>query len=255
MRITSCGMTDVGVKRTNNEDNYLINEELNLFVVCDGMGGHVGGEFASAIAVNTVEEVLTTMELRPDDLGVDKDDDGPIEVTREKVRYAIRLAGKRIFQKAQEEPEYKGMGTTCQALLVEGGNAFVAHVGDSRTYVVRDGRIEQLTEDHSLVNQHIKAGLITPEQAKTHKLKNIITRSLGYMEDVEIDIQVRAVRRGDRFVMCSDGLSNLVEASEIGEAVLDYGPQEASRRLIESACDRGGDDNITVVVARIDEVP
>jgi protein phosphatase len=255
MRITSCGMTDVGVKRTNNEDNYLINEELNLYVVCDGMGGHVGGEFASAIAVNTVEEVLTSIELRSEELGVDKEDDGPVEVTREKLRYAIRLAGKRIFQKAQEEPEYKGMGTTCLALLVDDGNAYVAHVGDSRGYVVREGRIEQLTEDHSLVNQHIKAGLITPEQAKTHKLKNIITRSLGYMEDVEIDIQVRAVRRGDRFVLCSDGLSNLVEASEIGEAVLDFGPQEASRRLIESACERGGDDNITVVVARIDEVP
>ncbi len=254
MRITSCGMTDVGVKRTNNEDNYLINEELGLYVVCDGMGGHVGGEFASAIAVNTVEEVLTTMELRPEELGVSPDEDGPVEVTREKLRYAIRLAGKRIFQKAQEEPEYKGMGTTCLALLVDGGNAFVAHVGDSRGYVVREGRIEQLTEDHSLVNQHIKAGLITPEQAKTHKLKNIITRSLGYMEDVEIDIQVRAVRRGDRFVMCSDGLSNLVEAAEIGENVLDYGPQEASRRLVETACDRGGDDNITVIVARVDEV-
>lgn len=255
MRITSCGMTDVGVKRTNNEDNYLINEELGLYVVCDGMGGHVGGEFASAIAVNTVEEVLTTVELRPEELGVTTDDDGPVEVTREKLRYAIRLAGKRIFQKAQEEPEYKGMGTTCLALLVDGGNAFIAHVGDSRGYVVREGRIEQLTEDHSLVNQHIKAGLITPEQAKTHKLKNIITRSLGYMEDVEIDIQVRAVRRGDRFVLCSDGLSNLVDTAEIGESVLDYGPQEASRRLIEMACDRGGDDNITVIVARVDEVP
>lgn len=256
MRITSCGMTDVGVKRTNNEDNYLINEELNLFVVCDGMGGHVGGEFASAIAVNTVEEVLSTMELRLDDLGVDPEDDGGgVEITREKLRYAIRLAGKRIFQKAQEEPEYRGMGTTCLALLVDGSNAYVAHVGDSRGYVVREGRIEQLTEDHSLVNQHIKAGLITPEQAKTHKLKNIITRSLGYMEDVEIDIQVRAIRRGDRFVLCSDGLSNLVETSEIGELVLDLGPQDAGRRLIEIACERGGDDNITVVVARVDEVP
>ncbi len=254
MRITSCGMTDVGVKRTNNEDNYLINEELGLYVVCDGMGGHAGGEFASAIAVNTVEEVLTSVELRPDELGVDAEEDGPVEVTREKLRYAIRLAGKRIFQKAQEEPEYKGMGTTCLVLLVDGGNAFIAHVGDSRGYVVREGRIEQLTEDHSLVNQHIKAGLITPEQAKTHKLKNIITRSLGYMEDVEIDIQVRAIRRGDRFAMCSDGLSNLVETSEIGEAALDYGPQEACRRLIETACDRGGDDNITIIVCRVDEV-
>ncbi len=254
MRITSCGMTDVGVKRTNNEDNYLINEELNLYVVCDGMGGHVGGEFASAIAVNTVEEVLTSMEFRPEEHDVDPAD-GPVEVTREKLRYAVRLAGKRIFEKAREEPEYQGMGTTCLALLVQGGNAFIAHVGDSRGYLVRDGRIEQLTEDHSLVNEKIKAGLITPEQAKTHKLKNIITRSLGYMEEVEVDVQVQAVRRGDRFVLCSDGLSNFVETGEIGEMALDHGPQEAARRLIELACERGGDDNITVIIARVDAVP
>jgi protein phosphatase len=218
------------------------------------MGGHAGGEFASAIAVNTVEEVLTSMDFRPEALQLDEDD-GPVEVTREKLRYAIRLAGKRIYEKAIEEPEYKGMGTTCLGLLIDGGNAFVAHVGDSRGYIVRDGRIEQLTEDHSLVNEKIKAGLLTPEEAKNHKLKNIITRSLGYMEDVEIDIQVRAVRRGDRFVMCSDGLSNLVEASEMGEAALDFSPQEAARKLIELACSRGGDDNITVIVTRIDEVP
>ncbi len=252
MRITSCGMTDVGVKRTNNEDNFLINDELNLFVCCDGMGGHVGGEFASAIAVNTVEEVLTSMEFRVEDIGVDPTE-SPVEFTREKLRYAVRLAGKRIHEKAEEEPEYRGMGTTCLTLLVDHGNAFIAHVGDSRGYLVRDGRIEQLTEDHSLVNERIRAGLMTPEEAKTHKLKNIITRSLGYMEEVEIDIQMQAVRRGDRFVLCSDGLSNLVETGEIGESILDYGPQEAARQLIDLACARGGDDNVTVVIVRIDE--
>jgi protein phosphatase len=188
------------------------------------------------------------------DLGVDEDD-SPVEITREKLRYAIRLAGRRIYEKAAEEPEYKGMGTTCLALLVEGGNAFMAHVGDSRGYVVRDDRIEQLTEDHSLVNEKIRAGLLTREEAKNHKLKNVITRSLGYMEDVEIDIQVRALRRGDRFVLCSDGLSNLVDTAEIGETVLDMGPQDSARRLIDMACSRGGDDNVTVVVVRIDEVP
>ena len=254
MRITSCGMTDVGIKRTNNEDNYLINDELNLFVVCDGMGGHVGGEFASAIAVNTVEEVLTSIEIQPDGQGFDPTEhDSPVELMREKLRYAIRLAGKRIYEKAEEEPEYKGMGTTCLALMVDNGNAFVAHVGDSRGYLVREGKIEQLTEDHSLVNERLKAGLITEEEAKNHKLKNIITRSLGFMEDVEIDLQVRAIRRGDLFVLCSDGLSNLIETAEIGEAVLGNGPQQASRFLIETACERGGDDNITVVVVRIDE--
>jgi len=256
MRITSCGMTDVGVKRTNNEDNYLINDELNLFVVCDGMGGHAGGEFASAIAVNTVEEVLTTIEIRPEDEGfVVEEDTGPVDQMREKLRYAIRLAGKRIFDKAQEEPEYEGMGTTCLALMVDNGNAFVAHVGDSRGYLIRDDRIEQLTEDHSLVNERLRAGLITEDEAKNHKLKNIITRSLGFMEDVEIDLQVRAVRRGDLFVLCSDGLSNYMETNEIGDIALEYGPQGAARQLIETACERGGDDNITVVLVRIDEAP
>lgn len=253
MRITSCGITDVGVKRTNNEDNYLINDELGLYVVCDGMGGHVGGEFASAIAVNTVEEVLASLETTPEIEAAA--DDGPIEVMRERLRYAVRLAGKRIHEKATLEPEYKGMGTTCLALVVDGANAFVAHVGDSRGYLVRDGRIEQLTEDHSLVNERIRAGLLTPEQARNHKLKNIITRSLGYTEDVEIDIQVRAVRRNDRFLLCSDGLSNLVDPAEMGEILRGSGPQDAARRLVHLACERGGDDNITAIVARVDDIP
>jgi len=252
MRITSCGITDVGVKRTNNEDNYLINDELYLYVVCDGMGGHAGGEFASAIAVNTVEEVLANLEHTPEIAEVR--DDGAVEVMRERLRYAVRLAGKRIFEKAAAEPEYRGMGTTCLALLVDGANAFVAHVGDSRGYLVREARIEQLTEDHSLVNEKIRSGELTPEQARHHKLKNIITRSLGYTEDVEIDIQVRAVRRGDRFLLCSDGLSNLVDPLEMGEALRGMGPQEAARHLVNLACQRGGDDNITCVVARVDEV-
>jgi protein phosphatase len=252
MRIASCGMTDVGIKRTNNEDNYLINDELSLFVVCDGMGGHAGGEFASAIAVNTLEEVLSSNETSPE---VDAArEEGELEVARERLRYAIRLAGKRIYEKSVAEPEYRGMGTTCLVLMIEKGNAFIGHVGDSRGYLLREGRIEQLTEDHSLVNEKIRAGLLTPEQAKKHKHKNIITRSLGYTEDVEIDVQVRAVRRGDRFLLCSDGLSNLVEPSEMGEALRSLGLQDAAKSLIQRACEKGGDDNITCVLARVDEV-
>src|SRR5262245_36363816 len=117
MRITSCGITDVGVKRTNNEDNFLINDELSLYVVCDGMGGHAGGEFASAIGVNTVEEVLTGLDTTPEIESARED--GTVEVTRERLRYAVRLAGKRIYEKATAEPEYRGMGTTCLALLVD----------------------------------------------------------------------------------------------------------------------------------------
>ena len=250
MRITSCGMTDVGMKRTNNEDAYLINDELNLFIVCDGMGGHVGGEFASSIAVNTIEEVLSTIEADP---GADLSDD-PLEATREKIRYSIRLAGKRIYEKALAEPEYKGMGTTALVLLLDRSNAFIAHVGDSRAYLVREDLIEQLTEDHSLVNEKIRAGVLTPEEARHHKLRNIITRSLGYQEDVDIDIQVRAVRRGDHFLLCSDGLSNLVETGEMGEFIRTLSPQAAARRLIEVACERGGDDNITAIISRVGDI-
>ena len=252
MRVTSCGITDVGMKRTNNEDNYLINDELNLFVVCDGMGGHVGGEYASAIAVNTVEEVLSSIETNPE-MALPDASEGPVEITREKLRYAVRLAGKRIFEKAAAEPEYKGMGTTALVLLLESGNAYLAHVGDSRGYLVRDGRIEQLTEDHSLVNEKVKAGVLTREEAKHHRLRNVITRSLGYTEEVEIDVQVRAVLRDDAFLLCSDGLSNLVETQEMGEMVLRNPLQSAARKLIHTACERGGDDNVTAVLVRVDD--
>ena len=237
MRITACGITDVGMKRTNNEDNYLINDELNLFVVCDGMGGHVGGEYASAIAVNTVEEVLTSIEISPDMNVTDEDD--PVERIREKLRYSIRLAGKRIFEKAASNPEYKGMGTTALVLLIDSGNFFIAHVGDSRGYLLRDGRVEQLTEDHSLVNEKVKAGVITAEEARTHKWRNIITRSLGYMEEVEIDIQVRATRR-------------MVKLPIFVSLVL---RQKLARfQMREQAFGAPGSDNITAVVVRVDEV-
>ena len=277
MRITSCGITDVGLKRGHNEDNYLINEELNLFVVADGMGGHAGGEYASAIAVNTVEEIVTSLdpELMPfalDDAGPEADEDeaptepghvdeevteelpDAVELTRQKLVHAIRLAGRRIFEKAREQPEYHGMGTTAVVVLVERGHAYVAHVGDSRVYLVRDGAIEQLTEDHSLVAEKIRHGLITPEEARSHRMRNVITRSLGYQEDVEVDISVRRVRPGDRFLLCSDGLSGHVADDEMADLVSRLSPQEAARALVELACERGGEDNITTVVARVEEL-
>ncbi|MBN1336300.1 MAG: Stp1/IreP family PP2C-type Ser/Thr phosphatase [Deltaproteobacteria bacterium] len=250
MRITSCGITDVGIKRTNNEDAFLINDDLNLFVVCDGMGGHVGGEMASCIAVNTVEEVLASMEALP--LGSNAEDTA--EATREKLRYAIRLAGKRIYDKANVEPEFKGMGTTVLVLLVQGSQAYVGHVGDSRAYLIRSDTIEQLTEDHSLVNEKVRAGLLTTEEARRHKLRNIITRSLGYQEEVDVDIQVRPVRQDDLFLLCTDGLSNLVDPAEMGETLRTLALQPALKRLVDLACTRGGEDNITTLVTRIEEV-
>ena len=248
MRIISCGITDVGLKRLDNQDNYLINEELNLFVVADGMGGHAGGEYASAIAVNTVEEIVTSLEG-----DADKGDD-PVEANRHKISHAIRLSGRRIFEKAKEQPEYHGMGTTAVVLMIEEGNAYFAHVGDSRIYMLRDHRIEQVTEDHSLIAEKVRHGLITPEEAKNHRMRNVITRSLGYQEDVEVDLTVRGIQKGDQFLLCSDGLSGHVEDDEMEEHLLNYRPQEASRKLVELACERGGEDNITVIITRIEEL-
>ncbi len=249
MRIISCGITDVGLKRLDNEDNYLINEELNLFVVADGMGGHAGGEYASAIAVNTIEEVITSIDS--DQSATDTSD--PVERNRHKITHAIRLAGRRIFEKAEEQPEYNGMGTTTVALVIDGGNAFIAHVGDSRLYMLRDSRLEQVTEDHSLIAEQLRLGRITSDQAKNHKMRNVITRSLGYQADVEVDLTVRAIRKGDQFLLCSDGLSGHVEDPEMEQHLLNYRPQEAARRLVELACERGGEDNITVIIARVEE--
>jgi protein phosphatase len=253
LKVTSCGITDLGRKRQNNEDNYLINDELNLYIVADGMGGHAGGEFASQIAVNTVEEVFFNLEhdavAQSQSPEANRD-----ELTQEKLEYAIRLAGRRIYEKALDEPEYRGMGTTALAIYMHNDRMFISHVGDSRGYRVRKSGIEQLTEDHSLVNEQIKAGLITPEHAKTHRLKNIITRSLGYQEEVEVDTRIELLEEGDTFLLCSDGLSNMVEEDEMFEIVSRSHFQEAALRLIEVANERGGDDNITVVLARVDRV-
>jgi serine/threonine protein phosphatase PrpC len=248
MRITSAGITNVGMKRQNNEDNYLINDGLGVYVVCDGMGGHAGGEYASQIAVTTVEEVLAN--IRDENPDVDGATDE--QITQEKIKYAVRLAGKRIYERAQADPEFRGMGTTAVILLFRRGMAYLAHVGDSRGYLIRGGEITQRTEDHSWVNEQIKAGLITPETAKHHRFRNIITRSLGFQEEVEIDTQVLRAEPGDLYLLCSDGLSNLVEDAEMCEMLVENSFQETLHMLVEIACQRGGDDNITAVIARVD---
>ncbi|HVO30623.1 MAG TPA: Stp1/IreP family PP2C-type Ser/Thr phosphatase [bacterium] len=255
MKITSCGITDVGQKRQNNEDNFLINDEINLYVVADGMGGHVGGEFASQIAVTTIEEVIQNVEVDPEATRPDWQALGSsVAISGEKLKYAIRLAGKRIFDRTNDEPELRGMGTTTVAMLFDHNRVFVAHVGDSRAYRIRAGAVNQVTEDHSLVNEQIRLGLITKDAARTHKLKNIITRSVGYQEDVEIDTLVQPVEKGDRFLLCTDGLSNLVEEHEILEVVAANSGEQAAQKLIDLANSRGGDDNITLIIAQVDEL-
>jgi protein phosphatase len=255
MRTVASGISDIGRKRDRNEDAFLINDELQLFVVADGMGGHAGGEYASALAVNTVEDALlatpSEAAAAPSSAEGAADAD-PVEATKSRLVDAVRLAGARIHDWATDHPEHRGMGTTVVALLVQGHNAFLAHVGDSRIYALRDGKIQQATEDHSLVAQSIREGLITEEQAKSHRMRNVITRALGFERSVEVDVQARAVLRGDAYLLCSDGLSGKVDEAEMCEVVFTYPPQEAARQLIGLANARGGEDNITAVIVRVE---
>ncbi len=261
MRVTSTGLTDVGRKRETNQDSLLIDDELRLYVVADGMGGHAGGETASRLAVETLEKKLRAAR----DNGSAPFDE-KVEITQsslpEPFREAVEAACYTIFHAAREQPHLQGMGTTVTALLLNEStepravDAFLAHVGDSRVYLIRNALVQQVSEDHSLVNEQIKAGVITAEEAKQSRFKNIITRSVGFEEDVLVDVMGLWAEPGDVFVMCSDGLSNLVQENEILEHVRSHAGdkiEDLPRRLVDLANERGGDDNVTVLIVRIDE--
>lgn len=250
LKILSFGLTDVGMRRDHNEDNYLVDDEQQLYVVADGMGGHLGGEMASELAVSTIKEAV---EEDRGSVVNGKPFKGPIEQHPALMMLprAVKKACATIFQRAREEPELQGMGTTVTGVAFVDTFAFFGHVGDSRAYLIRDSRIEQLSDDHSLVNEQLKAGLITPEQAKMSRFRHIITRSVGFEEDVAVDTMVVPIKEGDIYVLCSDGLANLVTQTEIRDVVLDCFLRDAPRALISLANDRGGDDNITVVIAYV----
>jgi serine/threonine protein phosphatase PrpC len=242
----SAARTDVGMRREHNEDSFLVNDDLGLYVVCDGMGGHAGGETASRLAVQTIERELISARLREDDPFSTQAQlaESPLA---DALREAVEGACAAVFRTSRKHPELAGMGTTCTCLLLHREHAFVGHVGDSRAYLVRKGEIWQLSEDHSLVNEQVRAGLLTPDEARHSRLKNIITRSVGFEEDVLVDIVGVATEPGDRFMLCSDGLSNLLENGEIRDVLEGMEVSEAPRTLVEMANARGGDDNITVV--------
>jgi protein phosphatase len=231
------------MRREHNEDWFLVNESLGLYVVCDGMGGHAGGETASRVACEAIESEMKVARSRARS--------GDRQRLADILREAVLGACAAVYRTSLTDPELQGMGTTLVALLVDGDDAVVAHVGDSRAYHLRDGEVTQLTEDHSLVNEQVRAGLMSPEEARYSRLKNIITRSVGFEEDVAVDLTTLDTRKGDVFVLCSDGLSNLVDAEEIGGVVLHgESPDATCAELVDLANDRGGEDNITVVVVQ-----
>ncbi len=252
--IRAVGQTDVGQRRDHNEDSFLVDPTLGLFIVADGMGGHAGGGTASRLAVETIQSsVRGAKEREPGLFGIATSvEESPLpDVLRE----AVEAACARIFTTAQGAPELAGMGTTVTAALVDGRTAFIAHVGDSRCYLIRGARIYQVSEDHSLVNEQLKAGAISADEARNSRFKNIITRSVGFEQQVQVDLMGVELEPGDALLICCDGLSNLVEDAEMLHAVGEHGLDEAPPRLIALANERGGDDNITVVLIRVDEPP
>jgi protein phosphatase len=246
LRIEAKGLTDVGQRRDLNEDALLVDVELGLFVVADGMGGHAGGATASHLAIDTIRsEVLKARRDEPSLFGSEAEgEENPLP---DILGQAVERAGVVIFEAAQSDPELAGMGTTVTAVLVDGGAAFVAHVGDSRAYLLRDGHIYQVTQDHSLVAEQLRLGTISADEARHSRFKNIITRSVGFEREVHPDLMGIELEAGDAIVVCCDGLSNLVEDQEILAAVQRHGV-EAVESLVDLANGRGGDDNITVAV-------
>lgn len=252
--IESKGLTDVGLKREKNEDAILVDDEAAVYLVADGMGGHQGGECASRITVETVKEIFHHFQKDPEQTVSEEAVDAGHNVGA-RLQYAIRTASMRVYDEAAGNEDLAGMGTTAVGIAVNDGKAYIANVGDSRAYLIRDKKIDQLTEDHSLVMEQIKAGLVSEENARHHRLKNIITRSVGFQRDVEADLLVRDLEAGDVYLLCSDGLSNLVSDGDILKIVRKNKElNKACRGLIEAAKEAGGDDNISVVLIRVTDL-
>ena len=227
--------TDKGLRRENNQDSYLVNQNLGLFIVADGMGGHQGGEVASALAVQTLEDVI----------GQNQEQKSP----RDLLMQAYSEASRRIFDKAsQKNADLFGMGTTMVAAYVKNNMIYLANVGDSRAYLYKNPYVWQLTEDHSLVNEQLRAGIIKDHQVNEFASKNVITRSVGFEREVQTDILHREVFPGDMYILCSDGMSGLVSDEQLNKICYENPPSEVVDKCVDLALASGGHDNVTVLV-------
>lgn len=231
MKPVAAARSDVGRVRQGNEDSYLVREPL--FAVADGMGGHLGGEIASATAVETITRAAG--------------DEAPHDTSR--LAALVREANAAVWEKAQGDPELRGMGTTCTLALFEGEQLHLAHVGDSRAYLLRGRDLTQVTEDHTLVNRMVREGRLNPDEAERHPQRSIITRALGVDAEVDVDELSLPVEEGDRLLLCSDGLTSMIERAALHETLAsEDGPESVVDRLVELANQAGGEDNITVVL-------
>lgn len=233
--LKSWSESDIGRKRANNEDYYFEDPHLGLFMVADGMGGHRGGDQASKIAIEVAQKTYKTHidnQVSPDLA----------------LKNSVIEAAKKVYQAGVLESSLRGMGTTLSALVIHGNQATIAHIGDTRIYCLRHDRLYQLTRDHSLVNDHVQAGLMTKEEARISSFRHIITRAIGHDEEVQPDYFTVATEKKDIFLLCTDGLNNMLVDNEIFEIIKNVTPKKAVKQLINEANKKGGDDNITVVL-------
>jgi PPM family protein phosphatase len=243
VHITCAGRTDVGIIRSGNEDNYIMLPDRGLFVVADGMGGHAAGEVASEMAVKAIARELGTLaNLSEEELAG-------------RMRGAIRAANDAIFQRTLTELDKRGMGTTVTALVLYDARFLIGQVGDSRAYLMRDGRFVQLTKDHSYVQEQVDAGYLTPEQARSHPYSNVITRCVGANSEVVPDLYVGALKARDQFLLASDGLTGMVDDPTLAVLLAaDTTPDAKVDQLIDDANRHGGLDNITAILIQVDAV-
>jgi protein phosphatase len=253
MNISYKSLSDVGRKRKGNEDSLYVNPEQKLFVVADGMGGHAAGEIASKVAVDAINEFVCLTggdEEITWPFGLDEN----ISYDGNRLKTAIRHANRKVLEATREKSEYEGMATTVAAVLVDGDVANIGHVGDSRIYLLTPDELTLLTSDHSWVNEQIQSGVISPDQARSHPLRNVVTRALGGRADLAVDMQTRKMNGGDLLLLCSDGLTTMIADDEI-EAVLRAAGgdvEKGVRDLVDAANEHGGEDNITVVLVKFE---
>ncbi|GAB5548512.1 MAG: hypothetical protein SangKO_082720 [Sandaracinaceae bacterium] len=245
-------MTDIGRRRMSNEDAFILDNDIGLYVVADGMGGHAAGEVASQEAVDTVLGMVRRGYASVEQFQHEGPTGDNVRGVQRLLESAVQAATYMVFAIAENDPDQKGMGTTVSALLVMESHAVVAQVGDSRVYLVRENKVYQLTEDHTLVAWQVKQGIISEAEAALSPHKNVITRAVGSRDYVQVDTQCVEVGPGDRFLVCSDGLHGYLTDEEI-PSILALGPEVAVSRLIDVANARGGRDNITAVVVEVAE--
>jgi protein phosphatase len=245
MNRASYGLTDVGRRRESNEDALLDGSDVGLYAVADGMGGHAAGEVASRIAIETLLERMQSH------------DPGGDHQTPEQVGHALRTAieeaNRKIFTSVEEREEWRGMGTTLVAMAPVGPEAIIGHVGDSRAYLLREDALHRLTSDHSWVNEQVKLGLLTDEDAQRHPYRNIVTRALGNRDQVQVDLLQETLQGGDVVLLCSDGLNTMLDDEEIAATLRAHvgDPRAACEALVDAANARGGEDNTTVLVIEV----